>query len=530
MTGGPANDEDWRDVHARLSGREELTATELDQLAEALFWLDRPFESAAVWHRAHDAHLDAGDVDAAIRAAWRAFFEHYLVREMAVASGWLERQRALRADAIDPASAGLVALAESSWAVAHDDLDGAATHARQAVEAGRAAGDLNLHALATEFLGRCLVAAGRVDEGIRRLDEAMVSVIGGRLAPLHTGWIYCEVLSVCRDLADLRRASEWTDAAMRWCDDLREGSVYPGTCRVHRAELACLRGAWDRAEVEVRRACDELTRFDPRYAGEAHYLAGELCRLRGDLAGAETAYARAHELGRPPQPGLALLRLSQGQVDQAVAALRMALEPGPTQPLPQARLLVALVEAELRGGSVEQARAAADRLVALAGEHASHYLEALAAASDGTVRLAEGRPALPRLRRAHATFVDLGLPFDAAQVQVQLGMAARRAGDSEGARLELGAARAAFERLGAASDVAIVSGLLARPRARPGGLTNREVEVLREVAKGRTDREIGAELSISEHTVARHVSNIRTKLGVPSRAAATAFAIEHDLI
>lgn len=524
----------WSDVHRRLSARPsaELSAAELDLLADALFWLDRPAESAAMWHQAYFAHLDRGEVEAATMAAWRAFFEHFQVGEKAAASGWLERMRELVADRGNVVEAGYVAVAEAGWAHVGQDLDAALAHAECAAAVGRDARDHNLTALATETCGRILIALDRVSEGLRLVDHAMVSVVGGQLDPLFTGWIFCEALSVCRDLADMHRATEWTDAAMRWCEGMDQGRVYSGICRVHQVELMCLRGDWEAAEVEVARACEELTSVDPRYAGEAFYMAGELCRLYGDFVGAEKAYRRAHELGRPPQPGLALVRLAQGQPDTARAALRRALDGGASAPLTRARLLAALVEAELRAGDVDAARAAVDDLAAIVDDNRSPYLGAIRDGCHGAVALEAGdtSAALEHLTRARDALADLDMLFDAARVQVRLGMAASRAGDTEGARLELLAARATFAQLGAGSDVEGVDALLRERRPRPGGLTDRQLEVLRLVAQGRTDREIAATLFISEHTVARHVSNIRTKLGVPSRAAATAFAYQHDLL
>jgi len=261
-------------------------------------------------------------------------------------------------------------------------------------------------------------------------------------------------------------------------------------------------------------------------------MAGEIRLLQGDHAGAEEAYRRAHELGRPPQPGLALVRLAQGQVETAVAALRRSLGGRGSAPLPRVRLLAALVEAELRAGEVESARAAVDDLTRVADENGSPYLGVIQGSSHGAVLLAEGDTpaALEHLGRARDAFADLGIPFDAARTRVLLGIAARRADDTDGAWLELAAARAVFAQLGAAADLEVVDALLRGREPRPGGLTDRQLEVLRLVAQGRTDREIASALVISEHTVARHISNIRTKLGVPSRAAATAFAYEHDLV
>jgi ATP/maltotriose-dependent transcriptional regulator MalT len=524
---------DSRTVEARLSARDpaDLSGQELDALADALFWLDRPAASTATWHRAYGAHVAAGDAERAAMAAWRAFYDHLLVGERAVAAGWLRR---VRQQVPDPGArtAGYLAVADADVAAADGRTDHALAVAERAVAVGRRTADPDLTALALNTHGRLLIGAGLVSEGMALLDEAMASVVAGEVTALFTGWVFCSVLDACHGIADLDRATEWTDAALRWCETLRDGALYPGLCRVHRVELACLRGDWADAEVQAAQACDELLAHDPRYAGEALYLAGELRRLRGDLAGAEAAYERAHALGRSPQPGLALVRLCQGEVETARAALRSALRPGPVAPLPRARLLAALVDAELTGGDPAAAEDAARAIEALADASGSAYLRVLATEGRGAVSLQRGEhaEAMVRLRAAYDRHHLDGRPFDAARVQVRLGVAARGAGDLEGARLELTAARATFERLGARIDARLVADLLGAARPRTGGLTAREVEVLRLVAVGCTNRQIGRELSISEHTVARHLSNIRTKLGVPSRAAAAAFAVANHLL
>jgi tetratricopeptide (TPR) repeat protein len=413
---GPAA---WRATHERLASRERasLTAGELDALAEALFWLDRPGESVTVRRDAYAAHVAAGNRAGAATAAWQLYYEHALVGELAVASGWLERARD-HAGARDGSPVdGFVAVAEADRAHLDGRLDEALGHAERAVGVGRATGDRDLLAMALQTHGRLLVALGRVAEGVALLDEAMVAVVNSELSPLFTGWVYCAVLGVCHDIADLRRAAEWTDAALRWCDTVNQGLLYPGLCRVHRVELACLSGAWDTAETEARRACDELLAHDPRYAGEAVYLAAELARLRGDLDTAEDGFRRAHELGREPHPGLALVWLAQGRGPAAAAALRLALQPGPSAPLARAGLLAALVEAELASGDRDRAEVATRELAAVAEHTGSPYLQATAACRQGLVRLAHDDidQALVHLRRARAVLQELAMPYEAAR-------------------------------------------------------------------------------------------------------------------
>jgi ATP/maltotriose-dependent transcriptional regulator MalT len=526
----------WRDAYERLSAADpsQLSAAELDTLADALFWLDRPDESMAARRRAYQAYVAAEAGDAAMLASWRLYYDHSLVGEVAIAGGWLERARAHAAATGSPSSAAWLAVAEVDGALAAGDVDAALAHGARAADMAQAVDDRDLAAMALQAKGRALVDAGRVAEGIALLDEAMVAVINGELRALFTGWIYCNVLSTCHGLADVRRAAEWCDAALRWCDSLREGLLYPGLCRIYAVELECLRGSWEHAERDARRACDELTSHDPRYAGEAFYLVGEVRRLRGDFEGAQEAFTRAHELGRVPQPGLALVRLAQGRPDAAAKTLRLALEPGPPAPMPRARLLAALVEAELQAGDTDTARSAAHELEALGRSTESQLLGALARATEAAVLLAEGDAtgALVATHEATSTFQTLGLPYDAARAQARAGVAARQVGDEETAALELRAAAAAFDRLGSVPDSRWVRGLLDETGSSPTPtpLTERELEVLRLVAQGSTNREIGEALFVSQHTVARHMSNIFTKIGVTSRAAATAYAYEHGVV
>lgn len=293
-----------------------------------------------------------------------------------------------------------------------------------------------------------------------------------------------------------------------------------------------LRGGWAEAETEARRACEEFTTLGPSVAAEAFYAVGEIRRKMGDLAAAEEAFTRAHELGREPEPGLAFVRLAQGKVDAAAAALRLSLAGESGNRVERARLLAAQVEVGLAAGDLDRALAAGDELEAIASESRSPTLRATAAMARGSLELAENdvAGALGNFRRAWTTWKELELPYEAARARVLIGVAAGEAGDHERAQLELRAARKAFERLGAAADARWAAELLGEGSGLPGGITEREAQVLRLVAAGKTNREIATELFISERTVARHLSNIFTKLGLRSRSAATAYAFEHDLV
>jgi DNA-binding NarL/FixJ family response regulator len=524
----------WRQLYDQLAVRDpaDLDAWELEALAEAAWWLCRTGESIAARHRAHTAFRRAGDGRGAARTAARLFHEHFYRGEQAVAVGWLRRGfREVERDE-DCAERGWLEFALAELHLHQGPLDLAAGHAAVAVATARARGDLDLAAVAMQLQGRALVAQGAVEEGLELLDEAMTFVLAGELAPLYTGWVYCSVMLACRDLADLRRAGEWTEAARRWCRELPATTPYSqGLCRIYRGEVLALRGDWDEAEAELRQAHDELLPHKPGGAAEASYAVGELLRRRGDLAAAERAFVSAQLLGWDPQPGLALLRLAQGRVGAAAAALRSTLASPPlVDRFAHARLLAAQVDVSIAAGALDQARGAAAELAAVEDAMASPVISATAATAAGALRLAEGDPAaaLERLRHALSRWRDLGLPYEEARARLLAGAAVALLGDADGGRVELEAARAGFERLGADADARQATALL-QGRRRPGRLlTGREVEVLRLVASGMGNREIAGALHLSEHTVARHMQNVFAKLGVSSRAAAVSRAIEQD--
>jgi DNA-binding NarL/FixJ family response regulator len=361
------------------------------------------------------------------------------------------------------------------------------------------------------------------------LDEAMTSVIAGEVSSLFTGVIYCSVLDACLDLTDLGRAGEWNEAALAWCDTLPPDAPFTALCRINRAQLATLRGAWSEAEAEARRVSEDQT-LNTAAAARGFYETGEILRRVGNLGAAEEAFGRARELGLEPQPGLALLRLGQGKAEPALTALRLAVD-GELENRPRlARLLAALVEIAIAAGDLEIARAAGEDLGTIAAGFGTPALDAAALTAVGAVALAEGDgpTALENLRGACRIWHELRLPYESARARVLYGIALRAAGVHEDAELELRSAISAFERLGAAPEAAATAALLGRDE-HPRGLTAREVEVLRLVASGKTNRDIAVELVISEHTVARHLQNIFAKLDVSSRSAATAFAFEHRL-
>jgi DNA-binding NarL/FixJ family response regulator len=299
---------------------------------------------------------------------------------------------------------------------------------------------------------------------------------------------------------------------------------------VHRVQLLQVEGEWDLAEEEASRVCTELADMNVGAVAEGHYQIGEIRRLRGDREGAEEAYKRAHEYGRDPQPGLALLRLAQGRIDVASASVRAASAARPGDRLTRARLCAAQVEIALAAGDPGAAWQASAELDQIAAGYGSSGFAASAQQARGAVLLAKGRAAdaLPVLHEACRSWQILDATYDAARARVLIAQACAVLGDDDGAALELDAAAATFERLGAVVDAMHVAEL--RDRAMlPGGLTAREAQVLGLVAEGMTNKEAASALTISEKTVARHLANIFTKLGLSSRTAAAAYAIEHGL-
>jgi DNA-binding NarL/FixJ family response regulator len=520
----------WSDAHELLTAadsRAALAASDVELAAVAAFMLGRDDEFVAALERAHHLHLEARDRLPAARCAFWIGVFFLIAEELGPAMGWLGRAQRL-VDAAGPGSveAGYLLVPAMIEQEETGDYETARTTAREAVAIAERFGDADLAALARHVEGRAVAKLGRVEEGLRLLDEAMVAAMAGELSPIVTGLVYCSVIDGCQEAYALGRAREWTAALTRWCDDQPDMVAFTGRCLVHRAEIMQLDGAWDDALREARRAGERPSRA----IGQAYYRQGEVHRLQGRLVQAEEAYREASRRGAEPQPGLALLRLAQGNRDAATAAIRRAVAEA-VEPLDRVRLLPAAVEILLAAGDLDAARGACEDLEALAPEFMSGLLDALVGQARGAVDLATGdaRAALVALRRSSQAWQELGVPYEAARVRVLLGLGCRALGDDDSGALELESAREAFRALGAAPDVARVDALLGRAGARHG-LTPRELEVLRLVAAGETNRAIAATLVLSERTVERHVSNIFVKLGASSRTAATAYAYRHDLV
>jgi DNA-binding CsgD family transcriptional regulator len=526
----------WTDAHGSLSradAQRALAPDDLELLATTAYLLGRDDEQVAALERAHQAHLDAGDALRAVRCAFWLSIGLMLRGKVGQATGWLGRgQRVLDRRPGDSVERGYLLVPVMVQQAVAGDFDAAHATAVAAARIGERFADADLVALAVHHQGGVLIRQGRVEEGLGLLDEAMVAVKTGGLSPIVTGLVYCSVIDGCQQVYELRRAQEWTAALSRWCEEQPDMVAFTGRCLVHRAEIMQLQGAWPDALQEARRAgerCAQAT--NPGAAAQAAYRRGEVHRLRGEPAEAEAAYREASRHGGEPQPGLALLRLAQGNERAAAATLRRVVaQTG--EPLARAGLLPAYVEVMLAVGDAAEARAACDEFEALARRNPSEMLGAMVAYARGAVTLADGKPAaaLPGLRRAAQAWHALEAPYEAARARALIGLACRALGDEDGAALELDAARAAFAELGAAPDLARLDALMGAPADEAHGLTPRELQVLRLVAAGETNKSIAAELVLSERTVDRHVSNIFAKLRLSSRTAATAYAYEHGLV
>jgi tetratricopeptide (TPR) repeat protein len=493
------------DLLARADARAPLAVDDLELLAMAAYLLGRDEDYLKTLERAHRGLLDASENTRAARCAFWLGLRLMFRGEIGPATGWIGRARRLvECEPHDCVEQGYLLLPLVQQHLMSGDWGAAHAAARHATEIGRRFRDTDLVACALHLQGRALLRQQDVERGLALLDESMVAVTAGELSPIVTGLVYCSVIEACQQVYALSRAGDWTDALAQWCGAQPEMVAFTGRCLVHRSEIMLLRGAWDEAVEEARRACSRISeKGDRQTAAAACYQEGEVHRLRGDYAAAEAAYRNASQWGWEPQPGFALLRFAQGRVDAAAAAIRRAAGAA-KDPLQRVKLLPACIEIMLASRNLDAARSACRDLEDIAARYGTDALRALAARACGLVQLADGgaQEAVESLQAARRAFDALDAPYLAATTRVDAAIACRALGDEEGAGLELDAARTVFERLGALPELA-------------------RIDTLPE--NGGTDQS-------HEKTVDRHVSNILSKLHVPSRAGATAYAYEHNMI
>lgn len=522
-----------RELLATADDETPLAADDLSLLATAAHLSGDDTLSDEIRQRLYHHCIDDGDTGGACRAAFFLGMGLMSRGETAQGGAWIGRAAEL-AGTLEPTRAerGYVMVPQGLGALGSGDAETALDHFATALSIGTACGDADLCSLGRLGSGQSLINLGRISEGLDSLDRAMVAVVAEEVSPIIAGIVYCGVVEACHEIGDVRRSREWTRALSNWCDRQPDLVPFRGRCLVHRAEVLQLDGSWDESTVEAERACALLS--DPPGQpplGAAFYQLAELQRLRGDVDEATESYRRASDHGRDPQPGLALLRLATGESTAAAGTLARALTEGLLADQ-RPRVLAAHVEAALSDGQHDAARRSADELAELATADNGDFILALARTARSRIALADGDAelALAGLREAAQVWGELGAVYELAHTRELIGRACALLGDLDTADLETSAALATFERLGAVLDVERIEE--ASEHDDPGrgsGLTGRELEILRHVATGDTNRKIAEELFISERTVARHVANIFTKLGVSSRAAATAYAYEHHL-
>jgi len=510
-----------------------LEPEDLERLAIAAYLVGQDDDCETFTSRAHQSFLDRGNREGAARAAFWLGFALFARGAMAPAAGWLARaERLLDEGQLDCVVRGYLLIPTAIRHIVQGDPAAAHAAFNQAAEIARRFADRDLASLACHGRGRTLIRLARISEGIALLDEAMASVIAGDVTPLVAGDVYCSVLEACQETFDLRRAYEWTTSLAQWCANQPDLVRYRGECLLYRAEVMQLRGNWDQAAQDARDACELLTTGEGRpMAGAAFYRRAEIHRLRGEFTEAEAAYARANERGRKPYPGLAQLRLAQGQIDAAAVSIRGVLV-DTRAPEARARVLAAAIEILLAANDLDNAGAAAGELTDMARRIGASLLQAASAHATGALLLAQGDIAggSTSLRQAWEIWRDLEMPYEEAQTCLLLAAICEKRGDEDGRRLELETARRLFTQLNAAPCLALIAEQFERASTqRVGSLSEREAQLLRLLAAGKTNRAIADELFISEKTVARHVSNIFDKLGVSSRSAATAWAFQHNL-
>jgi ATP/maltotriose-dependent transcriptional regulator MalT len=521
----------WRDAHDAYLAADAaapLAGDDLDRLALAACLVGRERDFLAYKERSHRANVAAKRPDRAARDAFWLAMVLLLRGERAQSNAWVARGERLIAH-LDCPEKGYLQLPVVELLLRGGDCAQAYTLSVDMILLGERCGESDLVASARHLQGRAAIKLGRVAEGVKLLDETMLSVVAGDLSPLITGLMYCSVIDACRGAYELNRAREWTAAMSRWCDRQGGMTAFTDDCFVHRAEILCLQGGWQDAITEMRRVCERDGNLGRPPPGSAFYQLGEVHRLRGDAALAEECYRAASRRGCDPQPGLAQLRLVQGRTDAAAAAMRRLM--GATEDrAARGRFLPAYFEIMVAIGDLEAAKRACDELEALRAEFPTEVVHAQAAHARGVLNLRglDARGALVRLRESFQRWSHLEAPYEAARVRVPIAEACVALGDDEARALELDAAHFAFEQLGAKFDLERVEACRADKPA-TCALSARELQVLEGITRGCTNKMIARELGLSAHTVDRHVANILAKLNFPSRSAAAAYASTNHL-
>lgn len=528
---------EWRNAYELLSEAHReaaLQPNDVERMATAAYLLGKPPESHELWSRAHHDYLHSGDLKGAVRCAFWLGFTLLNAGEFARGGGWIARARRIVEDEqLDCVEKGYLLLPVALRFLAEGEARSSLDTFEAVAKISDRFQDRDLMALSRLGRGQALIRLGHGNEGSALLDEAMAAVDSGEISPVVCGIVYCAVIEACLEIFDLRRAQEWTEALSRWCASQPDMVPFRGQCLIRRSEIMQLHGEWPDAMEEASRANELFSDLQrDAVAGAACYQLGELYRLRGDFEKAEQAYRQSGNCGRTPQPGLALLRLAQGQVEAARISIDRTLQEAKSRKA-RTRVLPACIEIMLAAKDIDQAQSAMNEFLEIAKDADAPLLQALAAQAEGSVLLSRGDAlaSIAKLSRARDIWNNLQVPYEVARAQCLIGLACREMGDVDTAQMEFQAARETFAHLEATPDLTRVDALIdKKKRIKNHGLTTRELEVLRFLAKGKTNKAIAKSLFLSERTVDRHVSNILAKLNLPSRAAATAYAYENHLI
>lgn len=525
----------WGEAYALLSSANHnasLNPHNLKKLARAAYLIGKESDFIDAMKGAHHKFLDK---DNAVEAANCAFWLGMILfnqGEYAQGGGWMARAGRLVEDSgQDCAEQGFLLVPQALQHLREGNTENAQNLFNQAGKIGKQFDNPDLMALSRLGGGQALIQQKNIDTGTTLFDEAMVAVVSGEISPIVSGIVYCAVIDTCQKIYDWARAREWTAALSHWCDSQPDLIPYRGQCLVRRAEIKQLNGQWPDALEEAQQACNLPRPSHPPATGEAFYRQGELYRLQGKFSQAEAAYRRAGQEGRKPQPGLALLRLAQNRNDDAEAAIRR-MEEEKEDTIKRSKILPAYIDIMLAANQIQKVEEAAKELSHIAKNLHAPFLQAIAARAEGSIQLANEKieTALSKLNYAWTLLNDIGAIYESARCRVLIGLASRKIGDNDTAKIAFDAAKKTFQDLGAAPDVSRVKSIQDTTSDHSHGLTPREREVLTILATGKTNKAIASELFISERTVDRHVSNILAKLNVPSRAAATAYAYEHNMI
>ncbi len=490
--------------------------------------------SVEIWSKAHHHYLKDDHLSAAIRSAFWLGIILMNKGEKARGGGWLGRANSLVTEnEWKGVERGFLCVPVALRQIGSGDFEKSLDTFSRAYSIGREFRNIDLITISLLGQGQSLVGLGQVEEGLSKLDETMINVESGPVFPVVKGIVYCAVIETCMTIFEWSRAREWTDALNDWCESHPYLVPFRGQCLTRRSELLQLQGKWSQAILETEKAIELLTRDSGEpAAGLAYYQMGELHRLQGNLAAAEKAYQEAHSWNRKPQPGLALLWYAKGNIDQAVQFIE-ELEQETDKPEARLKILPAYMEIKLAENAVEEAQSAWHKLADLASTIQADFLEATLYYWQGVIEMSRGnlRNARSSLEKSHLIWKPLNALYPAARAMVILGEISLREGNLHSAKLEFAAARKIFEQLGAQPDLERVEALMKSCDEAPQTpISAREKEVLQLLVQGRSNKSIASQLFISDRTVERHVSNIYNKLGVSSRAEATAYALKHQLV